>query len=122
MQEFRQFVGENFDVISECGFTKPSSRLSLSTDRIDLVQCVALHHVILKTLGELSQFREGLETFGVLKSIQEYGVLLQDFFVMKKSELKAGMHVCAAIITASIMIMMSIIIILSCDRCCSQDV
>ena len=40
VQELRQFVGENFDVISECGFTKASSRLSPSTDRIDLVHTV----------------------------------------------------------------------------------
>lgn len=35
---------------------KPSSRL-LIADEVDVVQSVALHHVILKTLGELSQFR-----------------------------------------------------------------
>ena len=90
VEEFRQFVGNNFDIISECGFTKPSSRLSLSTDRVDLVQCVALHHVILRSLGELSQFREGLESLGVLKAIKEHGELLRDFFIVKKSEITAG--------------------------------
>ena len=89
VDELREFVGEKY-IISECGFTKPS-RLSLSTDKIDLVQCIALHHVILKSLGELSQFREGLGSLGVLKAIQEHGELLRDFFVIKKSDLTAGM-------------------------------
>ena len=83
-------VGEKYDIISECGFTKPS-RLSLSTDKIDQVQCIALHHVILKSLGELSQFCESLGSLGVLKAIQEHGELLRDFFVIKKSDLTAGM-------------------------------
>ena len=77
VDELREFKGEKYD-ISEYGFTKPSSRLSLSTDKIDLVQCIALHHVILKSLGELSQFREGLGSLGVLKAIQEHWELLQD--------------------------------------------
>ena len=89
--ELREFVGEKYDIISECGFTKPSSSLSLSTDKIDWVQCIALHHVILKSLGELSQFRAGLGSLGVLKAIQEHGELLRDFFVIKKSDLTAGM-------------------------------
>lgn len=92
VDELRDFVGENFDVISECGFSKPSSKLSVTADKIDLVQSVALHHVILKTLGELSQFREGLECLGVLKAISEYGHLMCDFFVMKESKLSAGVY------------------------------
>ena len=108
VDDLRQFVGEKFDIISECGFTKPSSRLSLSTDRIDLVQCVALHHVILKTLGELSQFRDGLESLGALKAIQGYGELLRDFFVIKKPELTAGvcMFMCDRQNTLIIIIML----------------
>ena len=91
VDELKEFVGEKFDMISECGYTKPSTRL-LSTDRIDLIQCVALHHVILKSLGELSQFREGMESLGVLKAIQEHAEPLRDFFVIKKSQLTAGVY------------------------------
>lgn len=77
--DFRKYVGENYDMILDCGFTKPSSRL-LITDKIDVVQSVALHHVILKTLGELSQFREGLETLGVAKAMEQHRACLRDFF------------------------------------------
>ena len=51
--ELRSIVGDNFDLISECGFTKPTSKLTID-DKMTLVQTVALHQVILRTLGELS--------------------------------------------------------------------
>ena len=61
------------------------------TDKIDIVQTVALHYVILKTLGELTQFREGLETLGVAKAMEQHGAFLKDFFEVCKVELTAGM-------------------------------
>ena len=48
-------AGDNFDELTECGFTKPSSRLSLS-DKVDIIHTISLHHVILKSLGELGRF------------------------------------------------------------------
>jgi len=38
-------------------------------DKVTVVQSVALHQVILRTLGELSQFCDGLETIGVARAI-----------------------------------------------------
>ena len=87
--ELRSVVGENFDLISECGFTKPTTKLTMD-DKVTLVQSVALHQVILRTLGELSQFRDGLDTLGVARAMKQYGVLLQEFFVNKKSGVTAG--------------------------------
>lgn len=89
IDDFRKFVEENYDEISHCGYIKPSSRL-LIADKVDIVQSVALHHVILKTLGELSQFCEGLETLGVAKAIKQYSACLQDFFVIQESKVTAG--------------------------------
>ena len=86
------FVVEKFEMISECGYNKPSSKLSL-TDKVDLIHSVALHHVILKTLGEISQFREGLESCGVLKAINKYAPLMCEFYVVKESKLSAGIYI-----------------------------
>ena len=81
--ELHSVVGENFDLISECGFTKPTTKLTMD-DKVTLVESVALHHVILKTLGELSQFRDGLNTLGVASAMELYGVLLQEFFCQQE--------------------------------------
>ena len=54
------------------GFTKPSTRLLLA-NKIDIIQTISLHHTILKTLGELSQFRDGLKTLGVGKAMVHHG-------------------------------------------------
>lgn len=54
----------HIDLITECGFNKPLTKLELS-DRVTIVQAVALHKVILSTLAELTQFREGLASLGV---------------------------------------------------------
>ena len=59
----------------ECGFTKPTTRLGMN-DKVTLVQSVALHQVILITLGELSQFRDGLETIGVARAIEQKSAFL----------------------------------------------
>ena len=89
VNDFRKYANEIYDEISDCGYTKAPSRL-LITDKVEVVQSVALHHVILKTLGELSQFREGLGTLGIAKAMEQHGVLLRDFFVIKESEVTAG--------------------------------
>ena len=90
IENLKEIVGENFDELMQCGFTKPSTRLVLA-DRIDVIQTVSLHHVILKTLGELSQFRDGLETLGVGKAMEENGAFVRDFFVIKDLEITAGL-------------------------------
>jgi len=61
--ELHSIVQDNFDLISEYGFTKPTTRLGMNDK-------VTLHQVILRTLGELSQFRDGLETIGVARAIE----------------------------------------------------
>jgi hypothetical protein len=52
---------KTMDVLIRCGFNKPLYNLALS-DKIDIIQTVALQHVILDCLGELSQFKDGLNS------------------------------------------------------------
>ena len=44
---------DNIDSLLECGFTKPVAKMELS-DKISLIQTVALHKVVLGCLAELS--------------------------------------------------------------------
>ena len=90
VEELQQILIENVDFFAECGFIRSPLRVTFS-DKTDIIQSVALHFVILKTLGELTQFREGLETLGVSRAMSVHGMYLQDFYVIKKSaELTAG--------------------------------
>ena len=54
-------------------------------EKINVVQTVTLHEVILNTLGELSQFRDGLEALAVGKALKEHGDFLRGFYSNDKS-------------------------------------
>ena len=49
-------------------------------DKVNIVQTVTLHKVILSTLGELTQFKEGLSTLGVLDALNEHPDLLLPYY------------------------------------------
>ena len=77
-------VEDNYDLMAESGFTKPPTCLTMS-DNVSVVQSVALHQVILKTFGELEQFRDGLETLEVAGAMKRYSCLSR-FFINEKTE------------------------------------
>ena len=52
----------------------------LASGVVDIVQSVALQHVILNTLGELTQFCEGLNCLGVKDTLSEHKDLMRPFF------------------------------------------
>lgn len=68
------------ELLFESGYNKPASKVELC-DRVDIVQTVALHKVILSSLAELSQFRNGLSTLGVLDAIKAHSQILSSFFL-----------------------------------------
>ena len=81
---------EEVDVLLQCGYTKPVMKLTLP-DVVDIVQSVALQHVILNTLGELTQFCEGLNCLGVKDTLSEHKDLMRPFFCTdSKQPLEAG--------------------------------
>ena len=69
-------------ILTDCGFNKPIAKLELS-DKVNIVQAAALHKVILSSLGELTQFREGLASMDVAEAIQNHSELLQPFFLSR---------------------------------------
>ena len=69
----------NIDLLLECGFTKPVNNLQMK-DKADLIQTIALHKVILASLAELSDFKQGLCVLGVADALKQHGSLLRPFF------------------------------------------
>ncbi len=55
-----------------------------------IIQSISLHSVIVKSMAELYQFREGLETLNIATAMTHHSELLYDFFVYKPVALIAG--------------------------------
>ena len=76
----KEVVTENFELLVDSGITKPCANITLE-DKVPVVQTVALEKVILRTLGELTQFKDGLQCLDVGKEIICHSEILQEFFV-----------------------------------------
>ena len=82
---------DNIEILDECGFGKPITRLKL-INKPDLVQAVTLHRVLLKSLAEETQFREGLATLSVRESLEKYPKLFIPYYCRSESDvLNSGM-------------------------------
>lgn len=79
LNQLRQITVDNLDLLLECGFNKPGSKVELC-DKINIIQTVTLHKVILASLAELSQFREGLSTLGVSDALKNNPDLLHSYY------------------------------------------
>lgn len=90
MDHLRQIAADNIDLLLECGFNKPGCRLDLS-DRVNIVQAVTLHKVVLVSMAELSQFQEGLCTLGVCDALKKNPHLLNSYYCREyNDELSSG--------------------------------
>ena len=72
----------HFDVLCDCGFSRPSV-LVKEQDKVDIVQALALHSVLLRSKAEIDQFCEGLESCGVLCAIRKNPNLARRFFCVE---------------------------------------
>ena len=79
MVKLQDVAVDNLDLLLECGFNKAVAKIKLN-DRVNIVQTVTLHKVVLSTLGELTQFKEGLSTLGVLDALKEHPNLLLPYY------------------------------------------
>ncbi len=52
-------------------------------DKIGLIQSITLHHVLLKSKGEIDQFGEGLSCLGTRSYVVKYPQLLKEFCTIK---------------------------------------
>ena len=85
----REIVEEYSELLMDSGVMKPSRSVAFD-DKIAIVQSVALQKVILNTLGELAQFKEGLHCLGVGHEIAQHGELLQQFYIKGEGKLTSG--------------------------------
>ena len=49
-------------------------------DKPNVIQTITLHKVILTSLAELSQFREGLSALDVTQALKEHSYLLRSYY------------------------------------------
>ena len=73
----------------EAGYSKSLSQLSLS-DRDDIMSSLVSFHFFLKVKAVMDQFREGLETSGLLHFMTKYTDLLRPLFVDERRPLTAS--------------------------------
>ena len=77
----------NEDIIFASGFTKPIATL-LFSDKDKIIATVVLHFVILSSLGEISQFRDGLlKIEGMQEMLEKYSDLLESFYCYSNKEI-----------------------------------
>ena len=71
----------NSSLLLDCGYVKPVSMIKLK-DKSDLVHTITLHKVLLGVLGEMNQFKNGIESagLGVFESIEKYHDLCASFY------------------------------------------
>ena len=90
VEGLRQLAINNCDLLFECGVSKPPSRLELS-DKSNIMQAISLHKVVLGTMSELSQFKEGLSVLGVCDALAKHSDLLYSYYCCKhKVEISSG--------------------------------
>lgn len=91
VNQLRQIAVDNLDLLLECGFNKPGSKVELC-DRVVIIQTVTLHKVVLASLAELSQFREGLSALGVADALKNSPDLLYSYYCCEHNDgLSSGM-------------------------------
>ena len=49
---------------------------------MEIIQAVALHHVILRPKAELDQFAEGLDSCGILEAIRCNSAIVRNYFTV----------------------------------------
>ena len=78
-------MDEDLDFRFDCGYSKPSSQLTLE-DRQKLVHAVWLHYVFFSVHAELAQFRKGLyETLRFEELVSSHPKVIHSFLVSSPS-------------------------------------
>ena len=89
----RTIAMENCALFVDSGYSR-ALYLVTTDDKIDMVQTVTLHHVLLRSLAEVDQFAKGLQELGVLDAIRKYPEVMKPFFTKDGIQhLTAGSHI-----------------------------
>ncbi len=84
-ESLRDICLDSMELAIEAGYNKPLVNLC-STDKSGLLQTLGLHFTIFCSKAVLDQFKEGLQTLGVLDAIVKYSKLMEPLFVSAKRE------------------------------------
>ena len=76
---------DNFSFVMDCGFVKPTTTVTME-DIPALVQAVFLEYVLLRSIQEIAQFIEGLETLGIAILLRRQPRCLKKLLVHDPSE------------------------------------
>ena len=60
-----------------------TSVLVKEKDKVDIIQTMSLHHVILRSKAEIDQFCDGLQACGVLGAVRQHPDLGRPFFTIE---------------------------------------
>ena len=83
-RNLQELAMNNLDTIVESGFSKPLAKLDM-THKEQFIHCVCLHKVVLISLAELSQFRDGLYKIeGINDVVSKHSNLLESFYCLNK--------------------------------------
>ena len=92
-EAIKQLAIVNSDLLLDCGYVKPASTIKLR-DKSDLIHTVTLHKVLLSVLGEMNQFRSGIDStgLGVYEYLEKYYDLCAPFYCLDvENKLTSGM-------------------------------
>ena len=68
----------NFQILNDSDFDKPVAGLTVN-DKDQLIRAVALHEVLMKSLGEATQFQDGLSALRVF-FMKKYPEVFMPYF------------------------------------------
>ena len=99
-EELSQQSMDGIELLDECGFKKPITTLKLE-DKDELIRAVTLHSVLLKSLAEVTQFRDGLSALSVQESMKKNPNIFMPYYCLSESDaLNSGTyivnHICHA--------------------------
>ena len=85
MTQLREIAANQIELLIGCGYNKLLTKIDLS-DKVNIIQTVTLHKVILGSLAELTQFRDGLAALGVLDAVKKHSYLLRSYDCSESDE------------------------------------
>ena len=89
-ESLQRVVAQNRNLLFDCGFNKGPVALK---DKPNIIRIILLHKIILTPLAEITQFKEGLKTFGILNIITYNPEVMKEYFsISHKNILTGGAH------------------------------
>ena len=94
IEELRSVCSLHYEILSDYGMTTPPNVLKME-DQIAVVQSITLHHVLLRSKGEIDQFIQGLECIGTRNMLKMNPQTVMSYYMVgAQRRLTAGKAWC----------------------------